>query len=450
MNKIINDKKIICDYGCGQVAKYQFNNGKRCCSKSQNSCPSKKKRSAEAGIGKRHAFASPIETNKLCSFGCNQQAKFIYKNGSYCCSDDWHRCPNKRKEIQSRTSLIWSDLDRRKRLSETQRKDLFAVPIPVHDENKRCFYCGSKANFWFKTNDKYCCCDRIERCPVVRNEISNRSKELWKNDKFRKKVMNQDYNDPERLRKMSQSIKKWCRENRDFIIQRNKKIADDRRGKTYEEIYGEEKALLLKEKAKQRFLGKTYKEIYGEEKAKQIKENTSNRLLGKTHVDLYGDERAKEISQDMSKKKKDHWQDPNSSYNSEEFRKRKSIEGKNKWKDPEYTAKVQKSLHKSPNKIEEFLITLINNLGLEYEFVGDWSLNINGRNPDFIDLKKKKIIEHFGVYYHDTIVDKTREEHENERIQFFTECGYETLIIWEDELDNIDKVVEKILNFDSI
>jgi len=29
----------ICDYGCGQEAKYQFKNGNRCCSKSLNSCP---------------------------------------------------------------------------------------------------------------------------------------------------------------------------------------------------------------------------------------------------------------------------------------------------------------------------------------------------------------------------------------------------------------------------
>lgn len=32
----------ICDYGCGRNAKYSFKNGKRCCEKSTNSCPSKK------------------------------------------------------------------------------------------------------------------------------------------------------------------------------------------------------------------------------------------------------------------------------------------------------------------------------------------------------------------------------------------------------------------------
>jgi len=181
MEKIENLENFICSYGCEQIAKYKLKNGKFCCSKSINSCPSKKKRSSEGGLGKSHMLASPIKTDKLCSFGCGEQAKFIYKNGSYCCCDDWHRCSNKRKEIQKRASIIWSDLDRRKRLSESQRKDLIAIAIPVFDESKKCFYCEEQANFWFKTNDKYCCCDRIERCPVQRNEISVRTKKLWEN-----------------------------------------------------------------------------------------------------------------------------------------------------------------------------------------------------------------------------------------------------------------------------
>jgi len=34
----------ICDYGCGEPASYTFKNGKKCCSKSHNSCPAFKKR----------------------------------------------------------------------------------------------------------------------------------------------------------------------------------------------------------------------------------------------------------------------------------------------------------------------------------------------------------------------------------------------------------------------
>ncbi len=48
---------MLCDYGCGQEAKYQFKNGKWCCSKNQNSCPKireKHKESAKSTFKKGH------------------------------------------------------------------------------------------------------------------------------------------------------------------------------------------------------------------------------------------------------------------------------------------------------------------------------------------------------------------------------------------------------------
>jgi len=37
---------IICNYGCGQEAKYQFKNGKWCCSKNFRSCPAKRRKNS--------------------------------------------------------------------------------------------------------------------------------------------------------------------------------------------------------------------------------------------------------------------------------------------------------------------------------------------------------------------------------------------------------------------
>ena len=60
---------MICDYGCGQEAKYHFKNGKWCCSKSQNSCPEMRRKNSESSkgqmgmYGKRHT----IETKKKIS-----------------------------------------------------------------------------------------------------------------------------------------------------------------------------------------------------------------------------------------------------------------------------------------------------------------------------------------------------------------------------------------------
>lgn len=428
------EEKHICDFGCGEVGIYKI--GKKwCCSKSLNSCPSKKERSRLGQTGKKHDLAKEIETNELCSFGCNQKANFIYKNGSYCCNNDWHKCPGKHNQISLQSSKIWSDLDRRKRLSKNQRKDLIAKPIPIFEDNKVCQDCGEKANFWFKTNNRYCCSDRIERCPVVKKYISKRWKKLWKNEEFRNKVMSQDYNDPIRVQKISKSNTGKIR-----TIETREHFSFLRKDKTFEELFGEEKAKELKLKASIRILGKTHIEMYGEEKAKKIGEKISKKIKGRK-------ENREEVKNDMSNKKKDQWKDPQSTYNTKEFRYKKSIESKNKWKDPEFIKKIQKSLRNCPNKLETLLINLFKDLNLEFEFTGNFSFWINGKNPDFINKKINKVIEFFGSYYHDTIINASREDHEKERIKHFNNSGYKCLIIWEEELKDIKKVAEKVIKF---
>ncbi len=47
--------KHLCDYGCGQEAKYPFKNGKWCCSKSHLSCPANKKMRGDKRRGKSHS-----------------------------------------------------------------------------------------------------------------------------------------------------------------------------------------------------------------------------------------------------------------------------------------------------------------------------------------------------------------------------------------------------------
>ena len=72
-------KGLICSYGCGNVAKYLFVNGKLCCSESVNKCD---------GKNKFNNSISNLITNEdiLCDYGCNGLAKYRYKNGKNCCS----------------------------------------------------------------------------------------------------------------------------------------------------------------------------------------------------------------------------------------------------------------------------------------------------------------------------------------------------------------------------
>lgn len=59
--------KILCDYGCGQEAKFKFKNGKWCCSKSQNSCPKIKQKNGLSNIGKRKGIVLSKEIREKIS-----------------------------------------------------------------------------------------------------------------------------------------------------------------------------------------------------------------------------------------------------------------------------------------------------------------------------------------------------------------------------------------------
>lgn len=95
-----------------------------------------------------------------------------------------------------------------------------------------------------------------------------------------------------------------------------------------------------------------------------------------------------------------------------------------------------------PNKPETILLNLLDNLyPNEWKYTGDFSFWINGKNPDFANVNgQKKLIEMFGDYYH-------QGENPQDRIDIFKPFGYETLVIWEKELKDIEMVKSKISEF---
>jgi hypothetical protein len=73
------------------------------------------------------------------------------------------------------------------------------------------------------------------------------------------------------------------------------KISKSQKGISWEQRYGKEKTQdMKKEKSKIR-KGKTLEEMHGADKAKEIKNNISNVRKGKTNIELYGAKRAEEI-----------------------------------------------------------------------------------------------------------------------------------------------------------
>lgn len=99
-------------------------------------------------------------------------------------------------------------------------------------------------------------------------------------------------------------------------------------------------------------------------------------------------------------------------------------------------------LHMRPNQAEKKVLQLLNSMyPSEWSYVGDWSMILAGKNPDFVNINGKKlIVELFGDFWH-------KGENPEDRIALFSKFGYKTLVIWERELKNLPKLTERVQEF---
>lgn len=110
------------------------------------------------------------------------------------------------------------------------------------------------------------------------------------------------------------------------------------------------------------------------------------------------------------------------------------------WQDPKYVKKVMEGQNIHPNNPESQIIHILNELKLNFDFTGGGGFTLAGKVPDFVNLETQQIIEHYGDHWH-------TEEEAKARVNLFQEHGFDTLIIWEQELADINSVKTKILNF---
>jgi len=103
---------------------------------------------------------------------------------------------------------------------------------------------------------------------------------------------------------------------------------------------------------------------------------------------------------------------------------------------------MRHSLHMRPNQVEKRLLQILNKLyPNEWAFVGDWSLIIANKNPDFVNINgKKQVIELFGDYWH-------KGQKPEKRIALFRKFGYQTLVVWERELKDETLLTKRIQEF---
>ncbi len=108
----------------------------------------------------------------------------------------------------------------------------------------------------------------------------------------------------------------------------------------------------------------------------------------------------------------------------------------------EHTIKLIKSLNIRPNKTEMKFNNILDELQPnEWKYVGDGQLIIGNKCPDFANINgKKKLIELYGDYWH-------RGQNSEDRKKIFRKFGYDTLVIWEHELNNLEILKNKIEAF---
>lgn len=124
-------------------------------------------------------------------------------------------------------------------------------------------------------------------------------------------------------------------------------------------------------------------------------------------------------------------------------KEKQRIASKNLWFNDEYVAKQMKSRGSAPNKKEKSLEFFIKSLSLPYKFVGDGQFILGGKCPDYVNVNgEKKLIELYGDYWH-------QKDDPQVRIDYFEKYGFDTLVIWECELDNASSLKEKLLSFDA-
>lgn len=111
--------------------------------------------------------------------------------------------------------------------------------------------------------------------------------------------------------------------------------------------------------------------------------------------------------------------------------------------DVEFQEKFFKNRGVLPNKLELKIQDWLNELfPNEWKYIGDFQTFIGGKCPDFMNINgQKKLIEVFGDYWH-------KNDDPEQRINHFKEYGFNTLVLWESEINNYPiETKRKVVSF---
>ena len=189
---------------------------------------------------------------------------------------------------------------------------------------------------------------------------------------------------------------------------------------------------------KERYKDKTKHPHYGKHCSEETKRKIREAELGKYQL---GHPQSEEAKRKISKAQREH----------------NSMLGKEPWNKGKHGLQVawNKGMRgcypkelirrmltcRKPNTSEQRLINLMTQANLPFKYVGDGQFILGGKCPDFINVNgKKQIIELFGARWH-PIFDIA------ERTYTFAQYGFDTLVIWEDELADTEALITKVRRF---
>jgi len=106
-------------------------------------------------------------------------------------------------------------------------------------------------------------------------------------------------------------------------------------------------------------------------------------------------------------------------------------------------------LYRAESRLEQIVADILYMQFKNYPYI---KKRVGKLTPDFVFPTHKKIIEVFGCYWHSCPVhfpEKNIAEHRTQdfRVKYFGTFGYETLILWGHDFENINQVIIKIEKF---
>lgn len=161
-----------------------------------------------------------------------------------------------------------------------------------------------------------------------------------------------------------------------------------------------------------------------EQKRKWSEERKGRKWAEESKQKLSKSKKGHKVSEEHRQKIRDYW-----AKHKEEQREI----GKKAWNNGDKTNKMLQNMFKArfikPNKIETFILELLDEYyPYEWSYVGDGTLVIGGKCPDFSrNHGHNHLIEFYGDYWHEG-------DNEQDRIDHFKKYGYETIIIWEKQV----------------